>query len=88
MPPTGWPGSLPGVEPAALPDRLPVLRPLVDGSGQSGRLVPVLGGMLVATLAVALRRSARRPRSGLARARSLVLRAHLEPRAPPALQPA
>ena len=77
--------SLPGVEPAALP---PALRPPVDSSGQNGRLVPVLLGVLVTALGFAHRRSARRPRSGLARARSLVLRTHLEPRAPPFLQPA
>jgi hypothetical protein len=79
---------LQGVEPADLRDRLPAVRPPVDRSGQSGRLVPLLLGALAAALAVAHGRSARRLRSGWARARSLVRRTRLEPRAPPPLQPA
>jgi hypothetical protein len=79
---------LPGIEPAILGDRLPALRPPVERPGPSGRLVPVLLGMLVAALAVAYGVCARRPRSGLARARSLVQFTQLEARAPPPLQPA
>ena len=44
--------SLPGVEPAAPRDRVPALRPPDRRPSQSGRLVPVLLGMLAATLAV------------------------------------
>jgi hypothetical protein len=80
--------ALPGIEPAVLRDRLPALRPPVDRSGQSGRLVPVLLGMLVAALTVGYGRSARRLRSGMARAGSLVQRTQLEARAPPLLQSA
>jgi hypothetical protein len=77
-----------GIEPAILRDRLPMVRPLVERPGQSGRLVPVLLGMLAAALAVGYRVAARRPRSGLAPARSLIQSTQLEARAPPFLQPA
>jgi hypothetical protein len=80
--------SLPGVEPAALPDRVPPLRPAADRPGPSGRLVPVLLGMLVAAFAVGYGLGAGRLGSGLAAARSLVQRTQLEARAPPLLQPA
>jgi hypothetical protein len=80
--------SLPGVEPAVLRDRLPALRPPVDRSGQSGRLVPVLLGILVAAHTVGYERCTRRLRSGVVRGGSLVQRTPLEARAPPILQPA
>ena len=80
--------SLPGVEPAALRDRVPALRPPVERPSQSGRLVPVLLGMLVAALAVACGPHARRLWSSPARARSLVRATARGARAPPSLQPA
>jgi hypothetical protein len=63
--------------------RPPVVRP-----DPTGRLVPVLLGMLVAALVVAGAMRAGRSRPGLAGARSLARSARLEPRAPPSLQPA
>jgi hypothetical protein len=80
--------SLPGIEPAALPDRTPALRPAVDRPGPDGRLLPLLPGLLAASLAVTYGVGARRRRSSLAPARSLVLSASRGPRAPPRLQPA
>ena len=80
--------SLPGVEPAAPRDRVPALRPPDQRPSQSGRLVPVLLGMLAAALAVGYGVGAGRLRSGLAAGRSLVQRTQLEARAPPSLQPA
>ena len=80
--------SLPGVEPAAPPDRMPALRPPVQRSTQSGRLVPVLLGMLAAAFTVVHGVGARRLRSGLAAARSPVQLTQLEARAPRALQSA
>jgi hypothetical protein len=70
--------SLPGVEPAAPPDRVPALRPPVQRSTQSGRLVPVLLGMLAAAFTVVHGVGAGRLRSGLAAARSLVQLTQLE----------
>ena len=81
-------GSLPGVEPAAPRDRVPALRPPDQRPSQSGRLVPVLLGMLAAALAVGYGVGAGRLRSGLAAGRSLVQRTQLEARAPPSLQSA
>lgn len=78
---------LPGIEPAILRDRLPALRPPVERPGPSGRLIPVLLGMLVAALVVAYG-CAGQPRSGLARARSLIRCTPRGARAPPLLQPA
>ena len=80
--------SLPGVEPAAPRDRVPALRPPDQRPSQSGRLVPVLLGMLAAALAVGYGVGAGRLRSGLAAGRSLVQRTQLEARAPPSLQSA
>lgn len=79
---------LPGVEPAILQDRLPVVRPPVERPGHGGRLGPALLGVLVAALAVASRRYAGWSRPGLARARSLTRWRRLDARAPPLLQPA
>jgi hypothetical protein len=80
--------SLPGVEPAAPPDRVPALRPPVERPSQSGRLIPDLVGMLAAAFAVAYGGCRGRSWSGVARAGSLVQRTPLEARAPPPLQPA
>jgi hypothetical protein len=80
--------SLPGIEPAAPPDRVPALRPPVQRPTQSGRLVPVLLGILATALTVAFGVGAGPLRSGLAAARSPVLPAPQGPRAPPLLQPA
>ena len=80
--------SLPGVEAAAPRDRVPALRPPDQRPSQSGRLVPVLLGMLAAALAVASGVGAGRLRSGLAAGRSLVQRTQLGARAPPSLQSA
>ena len=80
--------SLPGVEPAAPRDRVPALRPPDQRPSQSGRLVPVLLGMLAAALAIGYGVGAGRLRSGLATGRSLVQRTQLEARAPPSIQPA
>jgi hypothetical protein len=80
--------SLPGVEPAAPPDRVPALRPSLQRPTQSGRLVSVLVGVVAAAFAVVCGVGASRLRSGLAAARSLVRLTQLEARAPPFLQPA
>jgi hypothetical protein len=78
----------PGFEPAALPDRIPVLRPAAERPDPGGRLLPLLLGLLAAPVAVACGMRARRRRSNSAPARSPVLSAPQGPRAPPILQPA
>ncbi len=78
--------TLPGIEPAILRDRLPSLHPAVERPDRSGRLVPVLMGILAAALAVAHSLGAGRP-SSAARTRSLAHCTSLEARAPPLLQP-
>jgi hypothetical protein len=80
--------SLPGIEPAAPPDRVPALRLPVQRPIQIGRLVPVLLGMLAAAFTVAFGVGAGRLRSSLAAARSLVQLTQLQARAPPRLQSA
>jgi hypothetical protein len=80
--------SLPGIGPAALPDRIPALRPSAERPDAGGRLLPLLGGLLAASLTVASGVPARRRRSSLALARPPVLSAPRGPRAPPRLQPA
>jgi hypothetical protein len=80
--------SLPRVEAAAPRDRVPALRPPDQRPSQSGRLVPVLLGMLAAAHAVAYGLGAGRLRSGLAAGRSLVQRTQVAARAPPFLQSA
>ena len=80
--------SLPGVEPAAPRDRVPALRPPDQRPSQSGRLLPVLLGMLAGACALVHGIGAGRLRSGLAAGRSLVQRTQLEARAPPSLQSA
>jgi hypothetical protein len=79
---------LPGIGPAALPDRVPALRPSAGRPDPGGRLLPLLLGLLAASLTVASGVPARRRRSSLAPARSPVLSAPRGPRAPPRLQPA
>jgi hypothetical protein len=81
-------GSLPGVEPAVPRDRVPALRPPDQRPSQSGRLVPVLLGILAAAVAAAHGVGAGRLRSGPAAGRSLVQLTQLAARAPPSLQPA
>jgi hypothetical protein len=80
--------SLLGIEPAALPDRVPALRPAPERPGPDGRLLPLLLGLLTASLAVTPGADARRRRSSLALARSLASSTPRGPRAPPRLQPA
>ena len=80
--------SLPGLEPAVPRDGVPALRPPDQRPAQSGRLVPVLLGMLAAALAVGCGVGAGRLRSGLAAGRSLVQLIQLAARAPPSLQSA
>ena len=78
----------PGIEPAVLRDRAPALRPPVDRSDPSGRLLPALLGMLAAALAAAGGMRSGRSRPGMARVRSLARATRLEPRGPPSFQPA
>jgi hypothetical protein len=82
------PASLPGIEAASLPDRVPALRPSAERPDLGKRLLPLLLGLLAASLTVAHGVPARRRRSGQAPARSPVLAAPRGPRAPPRLQPA
>ena len=77
-----------GIESAALPDRVPALRPSPERPDQGGRLLPLLLGLLAASLTVASGVLALRRRSSLAPARPPVLSAPRGPRAPPRLQPA
>ena len=80
--------SLPGIEPAALPDRAPALRPSVERPGPDGRLLPLLLGMLLAALAAPFGLPARWRGPDPARAGSLLRCTRREARAPPSLQPA
>lgn len=80
--------SLPGIESAALPDRVPAVRPSAERSDPGGRLLSLLLGLVAASLAVAFGTAARRRRSGLVPARFPARSAPREPRAPPRLQPA
>ena len=80
--------SLPGISSAVLPDRAPSLRPPVERLNPLGRSVPLLLGLLAASVVAAYGVPARRRRSRSAPARSLVLSAPRGPRAPPRLQTA
>lgn len=80
--------ALPGLEPAAPRDRVPALRPPDQRPSQSGRLLPVLLGMLAGAYALVYGVGAGRRRSGLAAGRSLVQPTQLAARAPPLLQSA
>jgi hypothetical protein len=93
-PAAGMPGGqltstalLPGLEAAALPDRVPALRPSAQRPDPGGRLLPLLLGLLAVSLTVANGVPARRRRPGPAPARALVLATPQGPRAPPRLQP-
>jgi hypothetical protein len=77
-----------GVGAAALPDRGPALRPSAERPDPGGRLLPLLGGLLAASLTVASGVPARRRRSSPAPARTAVFSAPRGPRAPPSLRPA
>jgi hypothetical protein len=79
---------LPGIEPAILRGRLPMVRPPVERQGPGGRLVPALLGVVVAAVAVAAWVHAGWSRPGSARAWSLTRSTRREARAPPFLQPA
>ena len=80
--------SLPGLEPAAPRDRVPALRPPDQRPSLSGRLIPVLLGMLAGACMLVYGVGAGRLRFGLAAGRSLVQRTQLAARAPPRLQSA
>jgi hypothetical protein len=80
--------ALPGIEPGAPPDRIPVLRPSAQRPDPGGRLLPLLDGLLAASLTAASRRPAGRRRSGPAPARSPAPATPRGPLAPPRLQPA
>jgi hypothetical protein len=77
-----------GIQPAALRDRLLVVRQPVERPGPQGRLVPLLLGALAAGLVAAHGLLAGWLRPGLARGRSLVGSAPLAARAPPNLRSA
>jgi hypothetical protein len=79
--------ALPALEPGALPDRVPALRPSAQRPDPGGRLLPLLLGLLAASLTAANGVPARGRRSSSAPARSLVRSAPRGPRAPPLLQP-
>ena len=80
--------SLPGIESAALPDRVPAVRPSAERSDPGGRVLSLLLGLVAASLTVAFGTAARRHRSGLVPARFPARSAPRGPRAPPRLQPA
>jgi hypothetical protein len=79
--------SQPGIQPAALRDSAPALRPTSERPGPWGRLVPLLAALAAAAAGASWRRVAAQRRR-LARAGSRVWFAPLEARAPPHLQPA
>jgi hypothetical protein len=80
--------SLPAIELAALPDRVPALRPAAERPELGARLLPLLAAVLAASVAVAGGACARRRRSRPAPARPVVRSASRGPRSPPRLQPA
>jgi hypothetical protein len=80
--------SLPGLESAAPRDRVPALRPPDQRPSQSGRLLPVLLGMLAGACTLVYGVGAGRLRSGLAAGRSLVRATARGARAPPSLHSA
>ena len=79
--------SLLGLEAAALPDRAAALRPSAERPDSGGRLLPLLLGLIAASVTVANGVPARRRRAGISPAQSPVLAAPRAPRAPPGLQP-
>jgi hypothetical protein len=76
-----------GIQPAALRNSAPALRPAAERPGPRGHLVPLLAA-LAAALAGACRWRAAAQRPGLACSGSRVCSTPLEARAPPHLQPA
>ena len=76
-----------GIQPAALRDSAPALRPAAERPGPRGHLVPLLAA-LAAALAGACRWRAAAQRPGVAWSGSRVCSTPLEARAPPHLQPA
>lgn len=80
--------SLLGLEAAVLPERVPALYPSGERPEPGGRLLPLLLGLLAASVTVANGVPTRRRRSSPAPAWSPVLAAPRGPRAPPGLQPA
>lgn len=80
--------SRPGLESAAPRDRVPALRLPDQRPSQSGRLLPVLLGMLAGACALVYGVGAGWLWSGLAAGRSLVQLTELAARAPPSLQSA
>jgi hypothetical protein len=80
--------SLLGVEPAVVPDRAPALRPAAARSDPGGRLMPLLLGLVAASVAVLYGLGVGRLRDSSAPVWSLVQLTQLEARAPPVLQPA
>jgi hypothetical protein len=76
-----------GIQPAAVRDSAPALRPAAERPGPRGHLVPLLAA-LAAALAGACRWRAAAQRPGLACSGSRVCSTPLEARAPPHLQPA
>ena len=79
--------SQPGIQPAALRDSAPALRPTAERPDPRGGMVPPLAA-LAAVLAGAHGWRAAAQRRGLARAGSRIWSTPLEARAPPHLQPA
>jgi hypothetical protein len=79
--------SQPGLQPAALRDSAPALRPAAERPGPRGRVVPLLA-ILAAALAGVCWWRATAQRRGLARAGSRVWSTPLGARAPPRRQPA
>jgi hypothetical protein len=77
-----------GIQPAALRNPAPVLRPAAERPGPRGRLVPLLLATLAAAVAGVCRWGAAVQRPGLVRTGSRVWFTPLEARAPPPLQPA
>ena len=80
--------SLLGLEAAVLPERVPALYPSAERPEPSGRLIPLLLGLLAASVTVADGVPTRRGRAGPAPAWLPTLASLRGPRAPPGLQPA
>ena len=80
--------SLPGLEAAVLPDRAAALRPSAERPDPGGRLLlPLLFGLVAASITIANRVPSRRRQSSRTPAQSPVLGAPRGPRGPPRLQP-
>ena len=80
-------GSLPGIEAAALPDRVPAVRPSAERSDPGGRLLSLLLGLVAASLTVVFGVAAGRRRCRSRRwpaSRSVPPPEGLEPHPPPA----